>query len=85
MKGKVQGHSRQPDPKSERSRSLTIFSWSGYVPTSAVCTCCNRVFRVPLAAMTQVSVAEQSLNKQFASHECKDNSRKARAGANAPM
>jgi hypothetical protein len=84
MKGKVQGHSRQSDPKSE-GRSLRIFSWSSYVPTSALCTCCNRVFRVPLAAMTQVSLAEQSLNKQFASHECKDNSRKARARASGPM
>jgi hypothetical protein len=29
MEVKVQGHSRHPYPKSERSRSLTIFSWSG--------------------------------------------------------
>ena len=57
MEGKVQGHSRHPYPKSERSRSLTIFSWSGYVPTSGVCTRCNRVFRVPFAAMTQVPIA----------------------------
>lgn len=72
MQGETQGHSRQYEkPKSESSRSLTIFSWSGNVPTSAVCTCCNRVFRVPLAAMIQVSTAEQSLNQQFARHRCK--------------
>ena len=70
MEGKPQGHSRQPNPKSERSRRLTICSWSGYVPTSAVCTCCNRVFRVPLTAMLQVAIAKQSLNEQFGSHKC---------------
>jgi hypothetical protein len=81
---KVQGHWRQPQPKSE-GRNLKIFSWASYVPISAVCTRCNRVFRVPPAAMTQVPLAEQSLNKQFASHECKGSTRKTCAPGSAPM
>jgi hypothetical protein len=53
-------------------RSLRVIKWVGTVPGVAVCTVCNREFRVPSSFMKRVSDAQQTLKNAFAEHECKN-------------
>jgi hypothetical protein len=43
----------------------------GTIPVAAVCTVCNREFKVPVSSMKRVSDAQQLLKNEFAKHECK--------------
>jgi hypothetical protein len=51
-------------------RNLRVTKWIGTVPAVAVCTSCNREFKVPVAAMKRVADAQQTLKNAFAEHEC---------------
>jgi hypothetical protein len=51
-------------------RNLRVVKWIGTVHAAAVCTVCNREFKVPMSFMKRVSDA-QLLKNAFAEHECK--------------
>ena len=53
-------------------RNLRVLKWLGTTPAVAVCTFCNREFKVPLAAAKRVADAQQNLQQQFAGHKCID-------------
>jgi hypothetical protein len=52
-------------------RNLRVAKWVGTIPVVAVCTVCNREFKVPVSSMKRVSDAQQLLQNEFAEHECK--------------
>ena len=52
-------------------RNLRVVKWIGTVPAAAVCTVCNRKFKVPMSFMKRVSDAQLILKNAFAEHECK--------------
>jgi len=52
-------------------RNLRVVKWLGQVPAIAVCTLCNRQFKVPLTAIERVADAQGSLRLQFTEHKCK--------------
>jgi len=51
-------------------RNLRVTKWIRTMPAVAVCTACNREFKVPPAAMKRVSDAQRTLKDAFAEHEC---------------
>ena len=51
-------------------RSLRVLKWLGTTPAIAICTLCNREFKVPLASTKRVTDAQENLKLQFAEHEC---------------
>jgi hypothetical protein len=51
-------------------RRLRVLKWLGTVPAVAVCTLCNREFKVPVAALKKVADAQASLKLQFDQHPC---------------
>jgi hypothetical protein len=53
------------------TRNLRVVKWLGMVPAVAVCTECDRNFKVPLDSLTRASQAQESLRKQFTEHKCK--------------
>jgi hypothetical protein len=53
------------------TRNLRVVKWLGTVPAVAVCSQCDRNFKVPLNSLTRVSEAQESLRKQFTEHQCK--------------
>jgi hypothetical protein len=52
-------------------RNLRVLKWLGTTPAIAVCTACDREFRVPLNILKRVGGAVESLKLQFAQHQCK--------------
>jgi hypothetical protein len=52
-------------------RRLRVLKWPGTIPAVAVCTLCNREFKVPVAAIKKVVDAQESLKLQFDQHRCK--------------
>ncbi|MGA2645519.1 MAG: hypothetical protein ABSF15_12450 [Candidatus Sulfotelmatobacter sp.] len=54
-------------------RNLRVLKWLQTVPAIAVCTNCNREFKVPLAALKRVADAQEDLRVQFAEHQCPKN------------
>jgi hypothetical protein len=52
--------------------NLRVVKWLGTIPVTAVCTSCNREFKVSLIDMKGVADAQESLRVQFAEHERKD-------------
>jgi hypothetical protein len=50
-------------------RHLRVLKWLGTTPAIAVCTLCNREFRVPLEVLKRVGGAVEHL-KLFAQHQC---------------
>jgi hypothetical protein len=52
-------------------RRLRVLKWLGTIPAVAVCTLCNREFKVPVAAIKKVVDAQESLKLQFDQHRCK--------------
>jgi hypothetical protein len=52
-------------------RNLRVLKWIGTTPAVAVCTSCNREFKVTLEALRRVADAQESLRLQFAQHPCK--------------
>ena len=51
-------------------RNLRVLKWLGTIPAVAVCTRCNREFKIPLQAAKRASDAQENLKMQFAGHEC---------------
>jgi hypothetical protein len=60
-------------------RNLRVVKWLGTVPAVAVCTGCNREFKVPLGDLKHVGDAQESLRLQFAGHRCPDPSLQSNA------
>jgi hypothetical protein len=52
-------------------RNLRVLKWLGTIPAVAVCTSCNREFRVPLEVLKRAGGAVENLKLQFAQHQCK--------------
>jgi hypothetical protein len=52
-------------------RRLRVLKWLGTIPAVAVCTLCNREFKVPVAAIKKAAAAQESLKLQFDQHPCK--------------
>lgn len=51
-------------------RNLRVLKWLGTTPAIAICTFCNREFKVPLEVLNRVGGAAENLKLQFARHEC---------------
>jgi hypothetical protein len=51
-------------------RNLRVLKWLGTTPAVAVCTGCNREFKVPLELLKRVAGAQENLKLQFAQHRC---------------
>jgi hypothetical protein len=51
-------------------RNLRVLKWLGTTPAIAVCTMCNREFRVSVEVLKRVGGAVESLKLQFAEHRC---------------
>jgi hypothetical protein len=50
--------------------NLRVLKWLGTSPAIAVCTSCNREFKVPLEVLKRVGGAAEYLKLQFAQHDC---------------
>ena len=57
---------------SMKKPNLRVIKWVGTVPVVAVCTVCNREFKVPASSIKRVSDAQQVLKNAFAEHVCKN-------------
>jgi hypothetical protein len=44
--------------------------WLGTTPAIAICTACNREFRVPIDILKRVGGAPEYLKLQFSRHQC---------------
>jgi hypothetical protein len=51
--------------------NLRVVKWLGTTPVVAVCTFCDRLFSVPMAALKRIANAQESLRVQFTEHKCK--------------
>jgi len=51
-------------------RNLRVLKWLGTTPAIAVCTLCNREFRVPVEVLKRVGGAVEELKLQFERHRC---------------
>ena len=54
-------------------RNLRVLKWLGTTPAIAVCTSCNREFKVPLTDLKRVGAAQENLRQQFNQHLCEEN------------
>jgi len=54
----------------KEARHLRVVHWLGIVPAIAICTLCEREFRVPTPALSKLSDAQESLQLQFSTHKC---------------
>jgi hypothetical protein len=54
-------------------RNLRVLKWLGTTPAIAVCTSCNREFKVPLTHLKRVDAAQENLRQQFNQHWCEEN------------
>jgi hypothetical protein len=52
-------------------RNLRVLKWLGTTPAIAVCTACDREFKVPLDILKRVGGAVENLKIQFSEHQCK--------------
>lgn len=52
-------------------RNLRVLKWLGTTPAIAVCTLCNREFKVPIDVLKRVGGAVENLKLQFSQHHCK--------------
>jgi len=59
-----------PKPK----RQLRVVKWLGTTPSVAVCTCCDRQFKIPLTIAAKTLDAQENLKMQFDNHKCKGES-----------
>jgi hypothetical protein len=53
-------------------KHLRVLQWLGTTPAIAVCSVCNREFRVPLEILKRVGGAVENLKVQFAQHQCQN-------------
>ncbi len=52
-------------------RNLRVMKWLGTTPAIAVCTACNREFKIPLEVLRRVGGAVEHLKLEFARHQCR--------------
>jgi len=52
-------------------RNLRVLKWIGTTPAVAVCTACDYEFKVSLESLKRVVDAQESLQRQFARHQCR--------------
>jgi hypothetical protein len=52
-------------------RNLRVLKWLGTTSAIAVCTACDREFKVPLDILKRVGGAVENLKIQFSEHQCK--------------
>ena len=55
-------------------RRLRVVKWLGMTPAVAVCTSCDRQFKIPLTGVAKTLDAQESLELQFDNHRCKADS-----------
>jgi len=53
------------------NRMLRVTKWLGTAPAIAVCTACDRQFKVPLTFLHRATEAQANLKFQFDAHKCK--------------
>jgi hypothetical protein len=53
-------------------KRLRVLKWLATVPAVAVCTLCDQEFKVPLTAIKRLVDAQESLERQFEQHQCKE-------------
>jgi hypothetical protein len=58
------------ETESMRPRVLRVTKWLTVTPAIAVCTQCQREFRVPLSALARTKDAQDYLQQQFDRHKC---------------
>jgi hypothetical protein len=51
-------------------RNLRVMKWLGTTPAIAVCTDCNKEFRVPLELLKRVAGSHEYLKREFSRHQC---------------
>lgn len=51
-------------------RILRVTKWLTVTPAVAVCTQCNREFKVPLTALARTKDAQDYLQQEFDRHKC---------------
>jgi hypothetical protein len=56
-------------PAADKGR-LRVTKWIGTVPAVAVCTKCQRDFRVPITMLKRTLDAQANLKMQFDRHKC---------------
>jgi hypothetical protein len=56
-------------PAADKGR-LRVTKWIGTVPAMAVCTKCQRDFRVPITMLKRTVDAQATLKMQFDRHKC---------------
>ena len=56
-------------PAADKGR-LRVTKWIGTVPAVAVCTKCQRDFRVPITMLKRTLDAQANLEMQFDRHKC---------------
>lgn len=56
---------------SKPKRRLRVVKWVGTTPAVAVCTCCDRQFKIPLTIAAKTLDAQENLKMQFDNHKCK--------------
>jgi len=59
-------------PKTKRH--LRVVKWLGTTPAVAVCTSCDRQFKIPLMGVAKTLDAQENLKMQFDNHKCKGQS-----------
>jgi hypothetical protein len=52
-------------------RRLKVVQWLSTTPSIGTCDYCNKIFKVPLSALTKTVDAQANLQEQFERHECK--------------
>ncbi len=52
-------------------RRLKVVQWLSATPSIGTCDYCNKIFKVPLSALTKTVDAQANLQEQFERHECK--------------
>jgi len=53
-------------------KRLRVLKWLATVPAVAVCTLCDQEFKVPLTSIKRLVDAQESLERQFNQHQCKE-------------
>jgi hypothetical protein len=52
-------------------RRLKVVQWLSATPVVGTCDYCNKIFKVPMSALTKTVDAQANLQEQFDRHECK--------------
>ncbi len=51
-------------------RILRVTKWLRTTPAVAICTACQREFKVPMTDLSKTADAQKSLQEQFDRHQC---------------